>query len=353
MAYTLSVTTTAARSVLEEMLEAIKLRDERPEDVPPDLPLRPTLRGRLRSSRSPVSTKFKIGDSASGYPAKDPNVEEMARSDLSELDKGFAVKDQSAKLNFADAEESEYYEETPGKPVASQLSSADAVDENIGYNGHTGYAKKASSKDQSTLHASGLEDLEKLVAKMKAELGEKEKENAALFQQVKEYEKKWSVCEEKMKTMDEMYQKQIENLKMNIVGIQKSLVPDETVKPPETAESLAPEETRTKHPISEDRLSKDADDKHNVASHLTKEFDQKKQVFEEDVRVLSEVKPGQSALTAKSIEELCNLKVHYVAWKKEFRTQLRDTGASLKKLEKLKGDKPYKRSWLMQCWGMK
>eukprot|EP01018_Ginkgo_biloba_P040021 Gb_00903 [translate_table: standard] len=53
-----SMPPSAPRSTLEEMLESIKKRDERPKDIPPALPQRPTSKARLPSSvrtRKPIS----------------------------------------------------------------------------------------------------------------------------------------------------------------------------------------------------------------------------------------------------------------------------------------------------------
>ncbi|XP_043688998.1 myosin-2-like isoform X2 [Telopea speciosissima] len=55
---------TAARSSLEEMLESLRRRDERPKDIPPALPTRPTSRARLPTARRSLPLNFKVGDSA-------------------------------------------------------------------------------------------------------------------------------------------------------------------------------------------------------------------------------------------------------------------------------------------------
>lgn len=62
-----------------------------------------------------------------------------------------------------------------------------------------------------------LEALEKVVDDVKEELRRKEGENIALSQKVQEYEKRCSVCEEKMHSMEDMYQKQIQTLKVRLL----------------------------------------------------------------------------------------------------------------------------------------
>jgi len=53
-----------ARSSLEEMLDSLRRRDEeeKPKDLPPALPARPTSRGRLPPARRSLPKSFKIED---------------------------------------------------------------------------------------------------------------------------------------------------------------------------------------------------------------------------------------------------------------------------------------------------
>ncbi|RZR73873.1 hypothetical protein BHM03_00029082 [Ensete ventricosum] len=59
-----TMTPTVARSSLEVMLDTIRLRDEQPKDVPPALPVRPTSRGRLPTSRRSLAVNLKLDRSA-------------------------------------------------------------------------------------------------------------------------------------------------------------------------------------------------------------------------------------------------------------------------------------------------
>ncbi|XP_042479172.1 myosin-2-like isoform X2 [Macadamia integrifolia] len=58
---------TATRSSLEEMLESLRRRDERPKDIPPALPTRPTSRARLPTAKRSLPLNFKVGDSANEH----------------------------------------------------------------------------------------------------------------------------------------------------------------------------------------------------------------------------------------------------------------------------------------------
>lgn len=72
-------------------------------------------------------------------------------------------------------------------------------------------------------NASRLKELEKLVTSIKEELRQKEEENVALLEQVQEYQKKWSLCEEKIHSMEDLYQKQIQTLMVRLLKLQKVL----------------------------------------------------------------------------------------------------------------------------------
>lgn len=70
---------------------------------------------------------------------------------------------------------------------------------------------------QDMVLALRLEVLEKVVDDVKEELRRKEGENIAMSQKVQEYEKRCSVCEEEMHSMEDMYQKQIQTLKVRLL----------------------------------------------------------------------------------------------------------------------------------------
>lgn len=66
-----------------------------------------------------------------------------------------------------------------------------------------------------------MEDLERRVLVAEATLEEKEKENAALKEQVKQLESRWSDYEVKMRSMEEMWKKQMASLQVS--NISKSI----------------------------------------------------------------------------------------------------------------------------------
>lgn len=81
----------------------------------------------------------------------------------------------------------------------------------------------------------------------------------------------------------------------------------------------------------------------NAVNNLVKEYEQRRQTFDNDVRALVEVKSGQSASIANPDDELRKLKLSFEAWKKEYKIRLRETKAKLHKLGYSEG----RRTW----WG--
>lgn len=55
------------------------------------------------------------------------------------------------------------------------------------------------------------------VLKAEATLGEKEEENCALREQLQQFETRWSEYEAKMKSMEEMWQKQMSSLQVSFL----------------------------------------------------------------------------------------------------------------------------------------
>lgn len=60
-----------------------------------------------------------------------------------------------------------------------------------------------------------VEELQKQVLEAEMILEKKEQENAALRSQVQQYEARWSEFEGKMKSMEDMWQKQTTSLQVN------------------------------------------------------------------------------------------------------------------------------------------
>lgn len=62
---------------------------------------------------------------------------------------------------------------------------------------------------------SSFAQLQRRVLKAEATLEQKEEENAALREQLQQYETRWSEYEAKMRSMEEMWQKQMASLQVS------------------------------------------------------------------------------------------------------------------------------------------
>nr|CAD1819334.1 unnamed protein product [Ananas comosus var. bracteatus] len=221
------------------------------------------------------------------------------------------------------------------------------------------------SKEHPQVDPSILAELQRRVLRAEAALREKEEENSILKQQLQQYEQRWSGYEAKMQSMEEMWQKQLTSLQLSLAVAKKSLASDnlpiqqhgktgdaspinhyyeseDTV----SVDFRTPESTPMKEPnSSERRVMRTPDDGAHIAvSYLVKEFEHRKQVFEDDAGFLVAVKSGQVGLDISPDEELRKLKARFAAWKKEYKGRLRETKAALHKLNSHE-EKTRKRWW--------
>lgn len=70
-----------------------------------------------------------------------------------------------------------------------------------------------------------------------------------------------------------------------------------------------------------------------TVSNLMKEFEHRRQTFNDEVKALNEIKPGQSADT-NSADELRKLKQRFEGWKKQYKVRLREAKARFSETEK-------------------
>lgn len=100
---------------------------------------------------------------------------------------------------------------------------------------------------------------------------------------------------------------------------------------------------KRRHQTSDTGLEKDSADKRNAVGHLAKEFEQQKQAFEDDARNLVVVK--QSGSSTNPFEDLRKLKSRFAAWKKEYKVQLHETNAALRKSGNFEKKITHRRWW--------
>jgi myosin-5 len=149
----------------------------------------------------------------------------------------------------------------------------------------------------NTLHEtptnqSVLAELQRRILKAEAALHDKEEENDLLHQRLTQYEGRWSEYEHKMRSMEEVRQKQMRSLQSSLSIAKKSLTLDDTPERDSTASS------NDHNALVLPRGSRAAVDREmsagfSIINRLSQEFDQRSQVFADDVKFLVEVK-GQS-----------------------------------------------------------
>lgn len=182
---------------------------------------------------------------------------------------------------------------------------------------------KVTPEDLPVLH-SNVEELKKLVKKLEVSLTQKEHENNELKEQVRQFEARWSEQEVKMKSVEETWQRQMSSLQKSLAAAKKTLSADES---------------RDEIPGIQNP---------DVVDRLSKEFEQKKQNFDDDARAIIGTKSGHMSYS-KQIEEFKKIKDRFEMWKKEYKHQLRETRSKIVKGVNGEGasDKRGKQSW----WG--
>ncbi|KDP38945.1 hypothetical protein JCGZ_00702 [Jatropha curcas] len=207
---------------------------------------------------------------------------------------------------------------------------------------------KVIPQEQVEIQASILVELQRKVAKAEEIIEQKEEENAALREQLQQYERKWSEYETKMKTMEETWQMQMESLQGSLAAARKSLTTDNAAPQHAKADSFPSPyyydcednpstdvrtpsaSTPSKNPTTDARAEKETNDPINAVTMLTKEFEQRKQNFDNDAKALAEVKA--SGKSASVDDELRKLKARFESWKKDYKVRLRDVKARFSKL---------------------
>ncbi|KAL6975368.1 hypothetical protein U1Q18_024163 [Sarracenia purpurea var. burkii] len=203
-----------------------------------------------------------------------------------------------------------------------------------------------------------LKELQMHVSKAEATLGQKEQENAALREQLQKYEIKWSKYEAKMRLMEEMWQKQVASLQVSLDTAKKCITAGHTASQPGSLGGSAlphysdPEDTRMvaripngnmtvkfSDTVRDFRVEREAKGGLDGVSHLVKEFEHRKQGFDDEAKAIAELKSGPPD------EELRKLKLRFQTWKKEYKSRLREAKAKLHKLGHSEVEKSHRKWW--------
>lgn len=192
------------------------------------------------------------------------------------------------------------------------------------------------------MKATVLAELQRRILKAEAALRDKEEENDILHQRLQQYESRWSEYEQKMRSMEEVWQKQMMSLQSSLSVAKKSLAIDDVERSSDASvdhswgsaehvRTKGREENGTPRLVSR-VLDREMSAGLSVISRLAEEFDQRTQVFADDAKFLVEVKSGQSDASLNPDKELRRLKQNFELWKKDFSSRLRETKVIINKL---------------------
>ncbi|XP_047330260.1 myosin-1-like [Impatiens glandulifera] len=207
---------------------------------------------------------------------------------------------------------------------------------------------KANDMEEVQVKSSILAELQRRVLKSEAALREKEEENDILLQRLQQYESRWSEYELKMKSMEEVWQKQMKSLQSSLSIAKKSLMSssaaaaaagggggDDSDGNSDASVNLNNEESwENSNSNSNNNLQwRPMSTGLSVISRLAEELEQRSQVFGDDAKFLVEVKSGQVEASLDPDRELRRLKQVFESWKKDYSGRLRETKVILHKLE--------------------
>ncbi|XP_050118693.1 myosin-1 [Malus sylvestris] len=212
---------------------------------------------------------------------------------------------------------------------------------------------KANESDEVLVKASFLAELQRRVLKAEAALREKEEENDILHQRLQQYESRWSEYELKMKSMEEVWQKQMRSLQSSLSIAKKSLAIDDSGRNSDASVNASDDrdqswDTGSNHRGQDSNGVRPLSAGLSVISRLTEEFDQRSQVFGDDAKFLVEVKSGKVEASLNPDQELRRLKQMFEAWKKDYGARLRETKLIMHKIGNEEGgsaDRVKKKWW--------
>ncbi|RWW82266.1 hypothetical protein BHE74_00009277 [Ensete ventricosum] len=348
------------RSSLEIMLDAIRQRDERPKDLPPALPVRPTSRGRLPTSKRSLPVNLKLDSSAArslltkSMNWEDKKEEQTLRSGINVVLKN----DVFGSKIISDVEqlvESAYlmmpnlvsYEERIQVADGTDMPPLVATNNGVGCDGIVKYAMNQV--------IAGILWVQKNYRGVRARSRYQQlKKGATTLQSFI----RGCLARKHFTVLKKVEASKVVHAKMSFTARRKSIVPEEMTKQSgwpdasqtnhcyeaEDDESIGaqtPEGTLAKLPNASDAMQvRNNDTARNAVIQLMKEFDQQRQVFDTDAGLLIEVKSGD----INPYEELRNLKSHFASWKKDYKMRLKDTKTALLKLVNPE-KRTYKRWW--------
>ncbi|XP_078448570.1 myosin-1-like [Wolffia australiana] len=162
------------------------------------------------------------------------------------------------------------------------------------------YSRFGSTKGAEVLvKASVLADLQRRVLRAEAGLREKEEENDLLYQRVEQYETRWAEYEQKMRSMEEVWQRQLTSLQTSL-STAKKVLPDRPVSPGLQVPDRG-------------------------LARLGEEFERRKLEFDDGARSVR-----TNGVVGTDVE-LRRLKSAFDTWKRDFGSRLRRTRAEIQR----------------------
>ncbi|KAK4776584.1 hypothetical protein SAY86_005272 [Trapa natans] len=191
------------------------------------------------------------------------------------------------------------------------------------------YGLKGIEPEDVLVKASFLAELQRRVLKSETALREKEEENDILKQRLQQYDSRWLEYETKMKSMEEVWQKQMKSLQSSLSITRKSLAIDNSGRNSDSSVN----DFETGHMTTESNGVRPVSAGLGVTNRLAEEFERRSHVFGDDAKFLVEVKSGHLEAGLNPDRELRRLKQMFEAWKKDYGMRLRETKIILNKLE--------------------
>ncbi|KAD4385990.1 hypothetical protein E3N88_26159 [Mikania micrantha] len=199
-----------------------------------------------------------------------------------------------------------------------------------------------SQQENAQILPQNVEELQKRVVKAESLLRERDLENTALREQVRQFETRMSEYEAKMKSVEEMWQSQMASLQMSVAAAKKTLGsgisdgqigrPDGSVSPNfyDSEDNISGIQTPAQMtPLRSGYYRRENNGViSNAVDNLSKEFEQRKHIFDNDVKAVVNVNPGRPP-SSKQIEDYKSLKKKFEMWKKEYKHRLREAKTTL------------------------
>ncbi|XP_052200750.1 myosin-2-like [Diospyros lotus] len=220
-------------------------------------------------------------------------------------------------------------------------------------------------KDFVQVSPAAIADLQGRIRRMETELGQKEVENAALRLQLQQYDKKWLQYDEKMKSMEKLWQDQLTSLQMSLAAARKTLLTGCTTDYSGKldpfpiyhcygADDTSPLGARATDRITASDISNllcDAEPQQtncrldNETTELTEQ--ERKKVFCNNPRTGDKLKSVHltSSTSMRPNDGFRKLKLKFEAWKKDYRIRLKETKEKLHDLDNSETKKNRRKWW--------